>query len=75
MPIDFQSGSIVIRTRDQVRDQALKDYVFRVPDADVGPNSQPYVDATIIANVVAPVYANAKRLGQATSWLTALATS
>ncbi len=71
MPIDRLSGTIEIRTRDQVRDLALKDYQFRVPDADTSPNSQPYIDATLIANVVAPIYSNASRLGDATTWLNA----
>lgn len=71
MPIDLQSGELTVRTRDQVRDRFKRDYVFRVPDADVSENSQPHVDATIIANVVAPFYANANVLAKATTWLTA----
>lgn len=71
MPIDLQSGDLTVRTRDQVRDRFKRDYIFRVPDADVSENSQPHVDATLIANVVAPFYSNANVLAKATTWLTA----
>lgn len=71
MPIDAQSGKLTVRTRDQVRDRWLRDYLFRVPDADTGVNSQPYIDGTLVANVVAPIYSNANNLANATTWLTA----
>ena len=50
MALDETPGVIVTRTRDQIRDQYLADYQLRIPTADVGPDTLPYVDASGLAD-------------------------
>ena len=50
MALDETPGEIVTRTRDQIRDQYLRDYALRIPTADVGPDTLPYVDASGLAD-------------------------
>lgn len=43
-------GVIQTLTRDEYRDLYLQDYKLFVPGADVGPGTQPYVDASLAAD-------------------------
>lgn len=43
-------GVIETLTRDEYRDLWLQDYKLFVPNADVGPGTQPYVDASLAAD-------------------------
>lgn len=66
MAIDQTPGVVVVPARDEIRDRYTKDYQLRVPSADVGPDTQPYVDASLVADAQAPVYANAVTIGRGT---------
>lgn len=74
MPIDKLDGTLTIRSRDQIRDDWLRDYRFRLPSADVGKNSSPWVDASASADAKLPIYANTSRLADATSFTNARGT-
>lgn len=53
-------GQLVVKARDRIRDDYLRDYQLRNPGADVGATSQPFVDASAVADQVLPIYANAQ---------------
>ncbi len=69
MPLDKLSGQLVVKTRDQIIEDYKRDHKFRMPDAAVGKNTQPHVDASIVADALLPIYANGTRLADATSIL------
>lgn len=71
MPIDKFDGQFAIKTRTQIRDEWLRDFKFRVPTADTSKDSQPFVDASNVADALAPLYANASRLADAVDYTTA----
>lgn len=70
MPIDMLSGTFSVRSRAQIRDKYLRDYRFRIPDADTSEQTQPYVDASCFADGLMPTEANAQLVALATSILT-----
>lgn len=74
MPIDKLDGTFTVKTRDQVRDDFLRDYKFRVPDADTSKDSQPFVDGSVLADQLGPLYANAQLLADGTTYRTARGT-
>lgn len=67
MPIDASPGEIVTRTRDGIRDKYLQDYSLRVPEADVGPGTQPFVDASTFADAQVLVVNDALVIGRGTN--------
>lgn len=60
-------GEIVTLTRDQYRDLYLEDYRFFAPTAEVGPGTQPYVDASISADNAMVLFADAVTIGNGTN--------
>lgn len=74
MAVDQTPGVIETPKRDEVRDRYTEDYKLRVPDADVGPGTQPYVDGSIVADVVAPIYGDAVTIGRGTNLRTSAGT-
>jgi hypothetical protein len=60
-------GEIVTLTRDQSRDLYLEDYSLFVPEADVGPGTQPYVDASLNADNSLVLYSDAVTIGNGTN--------
>ncbi len=50
MPRENSPGEVVVKTRDELRDDYTRDYQFRVPGADVGPKSLPYVDGSVLSD-------------------------
>ncbi|WP_394849713.1 baseplate J/gp47 family protein [Pendulispora brunnea] len=64
MPLDDLPGEIVTFGRDEVRDRYLRDYLLRNPSADTGPGSLPYARASVMADTLAPIYANAIIIGR-----------
>jgi uncharacterized phage protein gp47/JayE len=60
MPLDDIPSDFVSADRKAVRDQYTRDYLFRVPGADTGAGSQPFVDASNQADAVAPLYRDAE---------------
>lgn len=67
MPIEELPGVIVTPTRDEERQKWLRDYQLMVPDADVGPGTQPYVDASIAADSQMVVFNDAIVIGNGTN--------
>jgi uncharacterized phage protein gp47/JayE len=59
MALDTLPTDFLVPTRDQVRDQGLRDTRFRVPSADTSPSTQPFIEASNIADVTAPIYSDA----------------
>lgn len=55
------TDSLKIHDRDEIIAHVQRDYLRRVPDADVGPGTQPYLEACLIADALLPVY-NAARI-------------
>ena len=66
MALDETPGVIVTRTRDQIRDQYLADYQLRIPTADVGPDTLPYVDASGLADAEMVLVNDAVVIGRGT---------
>lgn len=61
-----------VRDRTTTRDGYLRSYALAIPTADVGPGTQPYVDAGAVADAVAPIYADALYCAKATDLITAV---
>lgn len=59
------ADKIVIPTRDELVRQYERDYVIRKPGALVGENTEPGVDARVLADQRLPIYAEASRAGGA----------
>lgn len=55
---------IITKNRDQVVSDYKRSYSLRLPDADTRDGMQPDVNARCCADMVMPLYANAKRLGR-----------
>ncbi len=75
--LDTTPGEIVVRARNDIRDQYTADYQIRIPDADVGPGTQPYVDGSLVADSEQFLVNDATVIGRGTnldtsagSWLT-----
>lgn len=67
MPIDKLDGVFVVKTRDRVRDDYLRDFKSRVPTAKTDPKSQLYVEAQTFADAMMPLYFDASLVADATS--------
>lgn len=63
MPLDILPSKILVFTRDEIRDNYLRDYGIRNPAANVSAGQQPYIDASVIADTLVPVTANAVTIG------------
>lgn len=67
MPIDKLDGVFVVKTRDKIRDDYLRDFKSRVPTAKTDPKSQLYVEAQCFADAQLPLYFDASLVADATS--------
>ncbi len=67
MPIDAQSGVIATDSRDEARDKYLRDYSIRQPEADIGPGTQPYLDASAFADQQMILFNDATVIGAQTN--------
>lgn len=56
---------IEVKTRSKAKADYLRSYKIRQPDADVGPGTQPDIDASVIADQLVPVYAAAQATSRA----------
>lgn len=61
------TDEIVTYNRAETVAKWLRDYAFRVPDADTGPNGQPWVDANVAADQVQILHADAVAIGNNTN--------
>lgn len=64
MSVDL--SKFVTPDRSVVRDAHLRSAKFRVPSADYGAGTQPYIDAQVTADVIAPIHAEARACAKAT---------
>lgn len=69
MPIDLLDGKLVVKLRDQTRDDYTRDYKLRQPLADTSEGTEPFLEASVFADAMMPVYANVGYLADATSIL------
>ena len=79
MPVDSTPGVVLTIPRDKIRDNWTRDYSLRIPTADVGPGTQPYVDGSVAADALVPIYSDAVTIGRGTTlrtsagpWLTVI---
>lgn len=74
MALEQTPGVILVPARDTIRDRYTQDYNLRVPAADVGPKTQPFVDASVAADAIVPLYADAVTIGRGTNLRTSAGT-
>lgn len=67
MPLDDLPGKLIVPTRDDLITRYKRDYVMRVPGGHVDVGTQVDIDARLIADVTAPIYANAARIANSIS--------
>ncbi len=67
MPLDTQPSAIVVEARDASRDKYTRDYSIRQPAADVGPGTQPHLDASTHADQMMVLYNDATVIGTQTN--------
>lgn len=67
MAIDVFPGTVQVFSRDEVVRKYKRDYQLRVPDADVGTNSQPDIDARLIAEQMLILHNDAIVIGRSTN--------
>ena len=60
MALEDLPGEFLLLTRDEIARRYRRDYRLRNPGALVGDGTQPDLDAKLIADVLAPLYADAK---------------
>jgi uncharacterized phage protein gp47/JayE len=67
MPLDKLPGELVTFQRDELVERYLRDYRIRNPGAKTQEGSQPWIDAQVMADMLAPLYANAVVIANGTS--------
>lgn len=67
MALQTTPDDLIIKSRDQVRDDYCRDYRVRNPAADTTDGSQPFLDASSFADQISPVYADAQTCMRGTS--------
>jgi len=72
---DNLTGTIATFGRDELRDRYLRDYKIRNPAAKTGPGTQPFIEASALADSLAPLYANAVTIGNNVASLTKTGTA
>lgn len=60
-------GQLVVYSRDVVVAKYLRDYKLRHPVADVGPGTQPYLDAQVFADQQVVLFYNAQQISAGTN--------
>lgn len=63
MALDNLTGEITVFKRDETKRKYLRDYAIRNPGAGTGTGSLPDIDASVMADTLAPLYANAVTIG------------
>jgi len=66
MPTELP-GTLRTYTRDQIRDKYLRDYRLRDPDAETGPGTQPYKDASTLADQLVVLHYDAVVIANGTT--------
>lgn len=60
MPLDSLPGTLIVKTRDEIRNDYLRDYQLFNPGADVSEGTQPWIDASALADQLTPIYYNSQ---------------
>lgn len=58
-PLEDLPNGFIVPTRGDVRDRFQKDYLLRQPGAPTGEGSQAFIDGSVIADTLMPIYADA----------------
>lgn len=59
MPLEDLPNTFTIPSRSEIRDKFQRDYQLRQPGAPTGEGSQAFIDGSVIADTLSPIYANA----------------
>lgn len=59
MTLEDLPNGFVVPTRSEIRDRFQRDYALRQPGAPTGEGSQAFIDGSVEADILAPMYANA----------------
>lgn len=59
MADDAFPNEVITYTRDEVVAKWQRDYLIRQPDADVGPGTQPFIDANVAADAIQVLHSDA----------------
>ncbi len=65
MPLEDLPNGFVVPTRGAIRDRFQKDYELRQPGCPTGEGSQAFIDGSVIADTLMPIYADAISVGRA----------
>lgn len=63
MPLDDLPGTLIIPSRDDIRDQYLRDVRIRTPGASTVEGTLEYADASVFADQQVPMYFDIKNIG------------
>lgn len=64
MALDPLPGTITVKSRDEWRDHYLRSYRLRDPDADTRADTQPWIDASCLADQLVILSENARQIGR-----------
>jgi uncharacterized phage protein gp47/JayE len=65
MPLDtLPDDGIIVKTRDAMRALFLRCVKIRNPDASIAQDTQPWIDGSVLADVLAPMSLNARTIGR-----------
>jgi uncharacterized phage protein gp47/JayE len=59
LTIEDLPDGFAVPTRGEIRDRFQKDYLLRQPGSPTGEGSQAFIDGSVIADALSPLYANA----------------
>src|SRR6478752_6518881 len=57
-------NGIIVKSRDEFRSLWLKCLKIRNPDASTAQDTQPWIDASVLADVLSPMSLNARTIGR-----------
>lgn len=65
MPLDvLPDDGIIVKTREQFRSLWLRSLKIRNPQASIEQDTQPWIDASVMADILAPMSLNARTIGR-----------
>lgn len=64
MALEDLPAGFVAPTRGAIRDRFQKDYLLRQPGSPTGEGSQAFIDGSVIADTLMPIYADAVSIGR-----------
>lgn len=64
MPLEDLPNGFTVPTRSEIRDKFQRDYILRKPGAPTGEGSEAFIDGSVIADALGPLYADAVSIGR-----------